>query len=488
MDAAAARDFTMDRRAFLGAGAAAVALASAGCAGLRPRTSAELLLGDAPGRPNVLWIFADDISPQLACYGEPLVRTPNLDRLARDGVVFENAFTTAPVCSASRSAIMTGMHQTSIGAHHHRSNRPPHGPPMALLQGVRPMTHLLRDAGYHTSLLNVDARAEGLGPIRPDAQSWCLPKQDYNFVTDEPVFQGSDWRQRPSGAPFYSEVTFFEPHRIFLPYQDASLLPPHPVDPANVALPPYYADTDTARRDFAHYLDDIMVLDHKVGQLLERLERDGLAESTLVIFMGDNGRPHLRGKQWLYDPGIHVPMIMRWPRGLRAGERVAAPVSAIDATATVLSLAGARPARLEGRPLLGPGAASRDHIVAARDRCDETRDRIRCVRTARHKYIRNFHPELPWDQPNEYKETQYPMLPEMRALHAQGKLTPAQARFFAPTKPPEELYDLATDRHEIHNLSNDPAHAGELRRLRGLLDAWIEETGDRGAIPEPTPA
>ncbi len=422
-------------------------------------------------RPNILWIIAEDFSPDLGCYGNRLVHTPNLDRLAAEGVRFTRAFVTGPVCSASRSAIATGMYQTTIGAHHHRSHRDDN---FRLPPPVRPFTHYLREAGYHTSNLE---RVPGIGGTG---------KTDFNFAAEN-VFDGKDWSERRPGQPFYAQINFPETHRAFKRFT------PRPVDPAQVVLPPYYPDHPAVRLDWALYLDGAQHLDVNVGKVLNRLEQEGLAEDTIVFFFGDHGRPMPRGKQFLYDEGIHIPLIVRIPEryrpeGYAAGTVNDALVSAIDITATTLRLAGVEPPpHMEGRPFFGPGAGRRDSIIAARDRCDETADRIRCVRDRRYKYIRNFFPERPYAQQNVYKDTQYPTLAAMRRLQAQGKLTGPPALFLAPSRPAEELYDLENDPHEIRNLAGSAGHQAELDRMRRILEEWIRRTGDQGARPESGP-
>lgn len=446
----------MQRRTFLqNSGAACAGLLSGRLAAANPARTKQ---------PNVLWILGEDLCPDLGCYGDPWAHTPNLDRLASQGARFTGAFSTAPVCSAARSALGTGMYQTSIGAHNHRSHREDG---YTLPKGVRFVTEHFRDAGYYTA--NVDA-------IAPGVKGSC--KTDMNFEVENP-FDGTDWNQRRPGQPFYAQVNFKEAHRTFRKAET------NPVDPDRVVLPPYYPDHPIARRDWALYLDTIGRLDRKVGAVLRRLDEEGLADNTLVFFFGDHGRCHVRGKQWLYDGGIHVPLIVRWPGHLRAGTVREELVSSIDITATSLQAAGIPvPAKMEGRPFLGPEPKSREFIIAARDRCDETVDRIRCVRTKEFKYIRNFYPERAYTQLNRYKECSYPVLRLMRRLYAEGKLTPEQARFMAATRPPEELYDLRADPHEVYNLAEDPRHVKTLESLRSTLQRWIRESGDQGAIPE----
>ncbi|MFW6163043.1 MAG: sulfatase-like hydrolase/transferase [Planctomycetota bacterium] len=426
--------------------------------GLLAGVAARLAAAPAGQRPNVLWIISEDTGPEFGCYGYPLVHTPNVDRLAREGALFTNAFTTTPVCSTSRSSFMTGMYATTIDAHHHRSHR---RDGYQLPEGIHVFTKYLRDAGYFTALC-------GKG------------KTDWNFKPKVKPYDSHRWEDLKAHQPFFAQYQFSETHRRFKRCKE------HPVDPDEVTLPPYYPDHPVARKDWALYLETVNVLDQKIGALLERLERDGLAENTIVFYFGDHGRAHVRGKQWLYDGGIHIPLVVRWPGHIEAGTRVEELVSALSFAPTVLDLAGAPvPGHMQGRIVLGPRKQPEpDYVFATRDRCDETMDRIRCVRSRRYKYIRNFMPERPYTQLNRYKERSYPMLPLMRKLHAEGKLNAVQERFMADRRPPEELYDVQADPWEVHNLADSPEHQDVLETLRQRLDRWIEETDDKGETPE----
>ena len=429
-------------------------------------------------RPNILWIIAEDFGPELGCYGTPQVWTPNLDELARVGVRYTRAFTTAPVCSASRSAFMTGMVQTTIGAHNHRSHR---RDGYELPDGVRLITHWLREAGYFTAnIRQVSSTLRGTG------------KTDWNFTPQAKPYDSDRWADLKSNQPFYAQINFPETHRGGA-WNNAHKSIPRKADPARITIPPYYPDHPTTRRDWAQYLNTAMALDRKVGIVLRKLEEDGLADNTTVIFFGDHGRAMVRGKQWCYDSGLHIPLIIRWPTGLaapsqhRPGSVNDQLISAIDLSATTLALAGvARPANMQGRVFLGPQAdPPREYVFGARDRCDETVFRIRTVRSKRYRYIRNFMPDRPFLQLNRYKEKQYPVIHLIRELHAQGKLNPTQAVLVAPRRPAEELYDLDNDPYEVRNLAGSPEHAAVLAKLRGVLTNWIEESNDQGRTIEP---
>lgn len=440
-------------------------------------------LGQSSTAPlNILWIIGEDLGPELACYGHPEVHTPNLDRLAAQGVRYTHAYTTAPVCSPSRSALHTGMYQTTIGAHNHRSHREDG---YELPEGVQVITDRFRAAGYYTA---------NLVQLSDDPQESYFRgtgKTDWNFHYEGEPFDGDQFSDLPAHEPFFAEVNFPETHRGH-EWDHAHEHINTTADPAKVKLPPYYPDHPEARAVWAQYLNAVMSLDRKVGYVLDRLEELGLAERTLVVFMGDHGRAMVRGKQWPYESGLHIPLILRWPKayeppaGYEAGMVDDRLLAHIDITATSLSLAGIQPPLLmQGRVFLGDRAApERQYVFGGRDRGDETVDRIRTVRDGRFRYIRNFYPERPFLQTNRYKEFTYPIIPLMRELQAEGQLTPAQARLLAPTRPVEELYDLEKDPYEIFNLADDPSYAARLRSMRALVDAWIMETNDQGRTPE----
>lgn len=426
-------------------------------------------------KPNILWLIAEDFGPHLGCYGEKNVATPVLDGLAAKGMRFTRYYTTAPVCSASRSAFNTGMFQTTIGAHNHRSHR---DDGYTLPAGVKLISERMREAGYYTAnvkQLPAEAGFKGAG------------KTDWNFVTPAKPFDSDQWDDLKAHQPFYAQLNFQETHRTFH-------APPH-ADPAKVEIPPYYPDHEITRKDWAQYLDAATELDRKIGKVIELLKRDGLMENTVICFVGDNGAAHVRAKQFCYEEGLNVPFIMHWPSafpmpaGFSAGTVSDRLLMSIDLTATSLNFAGIpKPAGMQGQVFLGASAEpAREYTFGARDRCDMTVFRLRTVRDARYRYIRNFTPDRPFLQHNEYKEKQYPVWNLIKELAAQDKLTPEQAPLAAATMPEEELYDLEADPHQIHNLAKSPrnAHLQTLEKLRGVLTTWIEETNDQGRVPEP---
>lgn len=425
--------------------------------------------GIAADRPNILWITIEDWSADLSCYGTKGIDTPNVDKLAAQGIRYERAFTTSPVCSTSRSAMMTGFHQNYIGANQHReTNKKP------LPHGVRPVPHLLADAGYFTALM-----------------SW---KTDCNFLPDtkEELFMGTDWNQRKPDQPFFSRITFGATHRAW------NRDPLRPIDIKDVEVPPQYADTPFVRRDIANGLEAMQGVDREVGALLKRLDDEGLTGSTLVFFISDHGICQIRGKQFLYDEGTRIPMIMRWPGKVAPGQVNSDLVSSLDICATVLEVAGAKsPVPLHGYSLFSKDIAARKYLFAARDKMDKTRDSMRAIRSQDHKLILNLMPERPWVQFSRYKEGAYPILAEMNVLHLQGKLTPEQDAFFAPSKPEIELFDLKKDPHEVHNVAADPAYAQVKSEMLAELENWRknvildqgidDEFRGKGIFPNATP-
>jgi arylsulfatase A-like enzyme len=422
-------------------------------------------------RPNILWFIVDDMSANFSCYGEKTISTPHVDRMAAEGTRFSRAFITAPVCSPCRSALITGMYQTSIGAHQHRSGRGELK--IRLPEGVEPAPVLFRRAGYWTAIGGWPAK----GP---------QGKTDYNFEWPKEMYDGVDWAGRKAGQPFFMQVQVPGGklrHGKGWGERARQLLGSN-VKAEEVVLPPYYPRDPVLLADWAEYLDACRATDLQVGQVLERLKAEGILDKTVVFFMTDHGISHARGKQFLYDEGMHVPLVARGP-GIPAGAVRSELVSHIDLTATSLRLAGiALPASMQGRPLFGEGAKPREAVFAARDRCDETVERIRALRTERWKYIRNFHPKRPHLQPNAYKDAK-PIVARLRELHAAGRLGELSERLlFAPERAAEELYDLEADPHELRNLASDGSHQATLEDLRGRLDRWMRETGDRGPEAE----
>lgn len=449
--------------------------------------------GKAPDRrPNIVWIVAENANLEFGAYGEPLVVTPHVDRLAREGARYTRVFSTAPVCAASRSAFMTGFYQTTTDTHHMRSHR---SDDFRLPEGARVLTHRLRDAGYATAnITQIDGEVVGTG------------KLDLNYVNEGPIYDTADWAGLRARQPFFAQFNMPEAEYDIYDRQSASKprvkwvgeddprLPTR-ATPANVTPPPYYPDHPVVREEWARYLNTTSLMDVHVGRILQQLEAEDLLEHTVVLFFADNGRMEPRGLHWLYDSGLHVPLIIRWPRTLPAPPQIQPGlvhddvVSLLDVTATTMAIAGlAAPAGMHSRPLLGADAPpARTYAFSARDRIDETLARVRSVRDARWRYIRNYPPYATLASLNRYKEKCFLIMPVLRDMHARGALTGPARELMRERAPDEELFDTEADPHNMVNLATSPRpeHREALARLRAALDAWISETGDRGHIAEP---
>lgn len=439
-------------------------------------TVATISTASADDRPNLLWMIVDDMSANFSCYGETSIETPNVDQLAKRGTLFSRAFVTAPVCSTCRSAFITGMYQTSIGAHHHRSGRGEKK--IELPADVKLLPELFQAAGYYTSISG--------WPIRPGR----LGKTDYNFEWDEKVYDGADWSDRSAGQPFFAQIQLpggklrggtEQAVEKFARGIEATF--GNRTQPSDVELPPYYPRDSVIIRDWAAYLDSVRETDRVVGEIIQRLSDDGVLEKTVVLFMTDHGISHARGKQFLYDEGLHVPLVIAGPQ-IESGKSRDDLIEHIDIAATSLALAGIPiPQSMQAQDVLADDYQSREAVYAARDRCDETVDHIRSVRTQRFKYIRNFLPLRPYLQPCAYKDHKS-ILIALRKANAEGRLDGVQKQLFSATRRPEELYDLQEDPHEINNLAGDTQYQTTLLSLRNNLEEWMRATGDQGRESE----
>lgn len=429
-------------------------------------------------RPNIVWIVLDDASPNMGAYGDAQARTPNMDRLAREGVRFTNAFTHAPVCAPSRSGLITGMYPTTTGALHMRSQ---------LINPPEVFTVALRRAGYQVVW---PGKTDFNFAVPPDTVN--VTQGLTNNAPPEAFDSRKDWtEQAPAERPFFAYINLGMTHEGQVRLRGdafskvtARLKPEDRHDPAQISVPPYYPDAPEVRRDMANYYDLMTAADYRIGDILKRLDEQRLADNTVVFLFSDHGRGMPRAKRWLYDSGMRVPLVVRWPGKLKAGTVNDSLVSFVDFAPTMLALAGAPiPARFQGQVFLGEKAQTRQYVYAARDRMDETFDRIRAVRDKRFKYIRNYHPELPYTQIIGYNELN-PTMQAWRKLNDAGKLAGAPKLFFAATKPKEELYDTQLDPDELNNLASNPKYTGTLTKMRKELDKWISETKDLGEFPE----
>ena len=425
-------------------------------------------------QPNILWLVAEDLSPVIPSYGDSTVLTPNISRLAAEGVRFTNVFSISGVCAPSRAALSTGMYPTRIGATHMRTGGnikflPPGIVPYEALPSpeVKMHSEYLRRAGYYCS---------------------NNPKEDYQFnktltAWDESSRQ-AHWRNKKPGQPFFAIFNFQVTHesQIWAKADDSLWVEAD----LEVPIPPYLPDNEIGQRDVRRMYSNIKEMDYQVGEILKQLEEDGYLDNTIIFWYTDHGGPLPRQKRLLYDSGTEVPLIIRYPDKARAGETDDRLISFIDFKPTLLSLAGIEPPEyIDGRAFAGKYEApvKRDYVHGAADRFDERYDQIRMVRDKRYKYLRNYRPNQGYYLPVAYRE-QMAVMQELLRMRDSGELNEYQAQWFRESKAEEELFDTYEDPFELHNLAADPDQQEKLVELRKECDRWIEETGDMGLIPE----
>lgn len=449
-----------------------LALCLHACVGIVCQSPAD----DVPKRWNVVWISAEDLSPDLGCYGDAYATTPNLDKFAGEGARWTRAFSVAPVCAPSRSSIITGMYPNSIGSMHMRNKCVP--PPE-----VKCFPEYLRAAGY-----------------------WCTNnvKTDYQFDPPATAWDENSnrahWRNRPDkDQPFFAVFNITTTHESQIRLDDdafaqrtAALADTQRHDPAKAALPKYYPDSPVIRRDWARYHDLITAMDKQAAEILAQLAEDGLADDTVVFFWGDHGRGLPRSKRWPYDSGLRVPLMVRWPGVIQPGTVVEDIVTLMDLGPTVLRIAGlAVPRHMQAQAFLGPKGldspdiSRRKYAFAHRDRMDETYDMIRSARDDRFRYVRNFQHRKPYAQYIDYMEMM-PTMREWRSLNKAGKLSGPSALFFLPEKPRHELYDTVADPDEVDNLADDPRYKDVVKRMKKAVADWMDDIDDLGFLPEPS--
>ena len=427
-----------------------------------------------PSKPNILWISFEDCLPLYGCYGDPVARTPTVDRLAAEGCIYPHAFSTAPICAPARAAVITGMYPTSIGAHHMRTTRgqaydapAPHY--------VKCLGEYFRREGYYCS-----------NNVKTDYQ-FAPPFAAWDDCSD-----AAHWRNRPDPTmPFFAvfnpefthESGMWEEDRNW-PFNYVAPRREQTTDPDAVEVPPYLPDTPRVRKSIAKDYDNIALCDQVLDVLLKQLEEDGLADNTIVVHWSDHG-PMPRGKRHPYDTGIHSPMIIRAPGAVEPGTTSDRLVSTVDLGPTMLSVCGITvPPHMQGRAFLGGQAGrEREYVHASIDRSDADYDMVRAVRNRRYKYIKNYYPEKPYLLWNAFRNG-HPIMQEWYRCWIEGELNETQSIMFAEKRPIEELYDVQTDRWEVHNLAEDGGHQDVLDRMREELDAWQKETGDLGMVDE----
>lgn len=451
---------------------------------------------NAADRPNILWILSEDLSPFMGCYDDPINtgHTPSIDQFASEGVLFKRAFVPAPVCSACRSALITGVMQTTTGTHHHRSSRTtdgevvPEDTRIHLPEGVKTIPELLRQAGYFTfnsgkDDYNFHYDRRGLYDVgTEDDYRVGMNGWQGNAARHSRSASQDTWNARENhDQPWFGQIQINGGKA-----KDRHVRPGEKLADEDVPLPPYFPDTPALRQSWTEHYNANRGADTRVQAILDQLEVDGEADNTIVFFFSDHGsNQSLRHKQFCYEGGVHIPLMVKGDHpSLQPGTVRDELVSALDISATTLAMAGVSlPAYLDGQDLFGSHYQPREYVISARDRCDYTIDRIRTVRSDAFRYIRNFYPERALTQP-QYRDLA-PTVLELKRLHEAGELTAYQEQHWFGIRPEEELYDLNADPHQIHNLASDANVADTLRRHRDILNAWIESTDDRGQYPEP---
>ncbi|MCM2373559.1 sulfatase family protein [Aporhodopirellula aestuarii] len=449
----------------------------------------------ADDRPNILWIFSEDLSPFMGCYDDPINagHTPAIDELASNGVLFKRVFVPAPVCSACRSAIITGVMQTTTGTHQHRSGRftngqiVPENLRIELPDGIKTIPELMRSAGYFTFNsgkddynFHYDRRELYTVGNKPDYRAGMNGWQGNTAHRNMSVTEDT-WNARPDkDQPWFGQIEIKGGKANAKHVREGELLA---VD--EVPLPPYFPDTPGHRASWTMHYNAARGADARVDEILAQLEADGELDRTIVFFFSDHGSNHsLRHKQFCYEGGVHVPLVIKGGHPiLKAGTVRNDLVSGLDISATTLALGGVEiPEYLDGHDLFGTQFKPREYVISARDRCDYTIDRIRTVRTDKLRYIRNYFPDRPMLQA-QYRDNKVEVL-DLKRLHAAGQLTDYQDEHWFGVRPEEELYDLESDPHQINNLASEPAYHDELIRHREILEGWIKNTNDQGQYPE----
>jgi arylsulfatase A-like enzyme len=411
-------------------------------------------------RPNFLWIVSEDNDPFLGCYGDKFAHTPNLDRLAGEGVLYLNAFANAPVCAPSRSTLLTGMYASTLGTQHMRSR-------YRVPADFQPYCRYLEDAGYYC--------------MNPG-------KTDYNIAGDDKAIwnAGRSWKDAPAGKPWMLVLNSAITHESAL---HGSVVHPEYLKEA-FTLPPYHPDTPEIRSNWVEYYHDMTKMDAWAGALIDKLERDGLADDTIVFYYSDHGGILPRSKRFLYDSGLHVPLIIRFGKHFQdaapaaPGSRLDRIVSFVDFAPSLLSLAGANiPPQYQGLAFLGPKAAQeRQYAFGFRGRMDERYDLSYSVREKRYRYIRNFLPHRIYGQHHAYL-WKMPATVSWENAYLRGACDANQSVFWNP-KPSEELYDESLDPYEVKNLAESPAYRAVLESMRKVLREQLVVNHDAGFLPE----
>ena len=450
----------------------------------------ELQAENRHERYNILWLSCEDIGPVISAYGAEGISTPNIDRLAKEGITFTHAYSTTGVCAPSRSAIITGMHPVSIGSHNMRTG------PHVNFRSPNKETYKT-----YKKIVDVDGKNIPEYSVVPPMFVKCFPeylrqagyyctnnvKCDYQFACPitawDEVDVNAHYRNRKKDQPFFAVFNHEVTHERFIWQKEND---PMLADTSKVRVPAYYPDISVVRKDIGRKYSNIVELDNQIGEWLAKLENEDLLEKTIIFFWSDHGGPLLNQKRAVGNSGLHVPLIVRFPDKYMAGTRIDELVSLMDLGPTVLSLAGLNPPDyMQGKAFLGDfkEEQSRKYVFGNADRFDEHSDMSRSVIDGRFVYIRNFKPQLAKTYRLNYREN-IEMTRELIHMNQEGKLHGDAAYIWRNSKPEEELYDLKTDPDEVHNLAFESRFQGKLNELREALGTWQLRVGDKGFIPE----
>ena len=453
-------------------------------------------------RLNILWLVAEDLSADyINAYGDGTVSTPNIDRLAREGVVYTNNFSVSGVCAPSRSTLATGLYPNAFGAHNMRNLK---------------MAPAASDLGLFDYQVVPPKEVKMVSEIMRERGYYCTnnAKEDYQFFKSELAWDESDryahWRNRPKeGMPFFSIFNFEVTHESVMwsnkkGKYERGKYPPNrntnlPINSSKnynndlqftrklkVEVPPYLPQNDIGENAMRRMYHNIIRMDKAVGKILAQLEEDGLLDQTIIMWYTDHGGPFPRHKRLLYDSGLKVPLIIRYPDGSRAGEKDDRLISFVDYPPTLLSLAKiATPEFMQGHAFEGKYKSSkpRDFIHGQADRFDERQDMIRAVRNKRFKYLKNFQPEKPYYLAIAYRE-RMEVMQELLRMRDAGTLDKNQSLWFRQRKEVEELFDIENDPYELRNIAGDPAYAKVLEMMRSECERWMNAINDKGFIKE----
>jgi len=428
--------------------------------------------------PNVLWIYVDDMSDWVGCYGDNTVATPNIDMLAMKGVKFNRAYMPAPVCSATRSALITGTMQTTNGLHHHETlaKKP-------LPEEIITVPELFRKAGYLT--FNEAKTHYNFSYKTDDLFSPEFERPSSTIVKSHLVGHDLTWLEQLRGKKFFGQIQLSGGK-----YQGeaGSKYPAHSrIKESEVTVPAQYPDNAVMRNAIARHYEQIVFCDSQVGAIIQALKDYEIWDNTAVFFFTDHGCQMPRAKQHVYDEGAKVPFIVHWPKGdkqlLKKGKVRNDLVSGIDISVSSLALAGIKiPDFMEGRNLFAKNYKERDFVVTARDRMGIAIDRVRSIRSENYLYVKNYMLDRPLYQP-AYRDG-YATFISLRKLHDEGKLTPLQASYHeASQRKGEELYHIKDDPNQLNNLAGDSKYASVLIKHRKDLEDWVKETDDKGQYP-----